>query len=54
VDAHAVAVGYVAQRGDLVGGVHGAELGRLRDRDDRRLGVVEIPERVRMVLDVFG
>ena len=35
VDQHSHAVGLVAQRGDLVGGVERAELGRLGDRDAR-------------------
>ena len=42
VQVHVELVGSVGDRLDLVDGVEGAELGRLRDRDDLRLHVVNV------------
>ena len=46
VHPHAEAVGDVADRGDLVGGVDRAQLGALGDRDDAGLGVVRVADEV--------
>ena len=46
VDRHAVAMGPIADRGHLVGRVHGAELGALRHRHDARLDVVDVADQL--------
>ena len=44
VQEHLVLVGELGQRADLLGRVDGAELGRLGDRDDARLGGVLVAD----------